>query len=158
MKNNIYGFVIKASTSKRQFCYFYKKIFSHYPQTNEIYALIEDLREYIHTSNAVQLDSPMLNIYTFNSNSFQAMVAIPISHDISSKGDIQLKKFVLGNLITTRVKGGIHTIIKSEHELKNYFDDHHLLSPAASYQLLLTNRMQETDTSKWITEVCYPVY
>jgi hypothetical protein len=42
--------------------------------------------------------------------------------------------------------------------MENYARDHKKQSPAIPYQLLVTNRLTEADTTKWITQINYPVF
>ena len=65
---------------------------------------------------------------------------------------------VLGNILTGEVKGGVYVVTQAEQELKNFVTDFRRMSPAIPYQSLITNRMQETDTAKWITRLYYPIF
>jgi hypothetical protein len=42
--------------------------------------------------------------------------------------------------------------------MKNYVEDNKKTSPAIPYQSLITNRLTETDTTKWVTKLYYPVF
>ena len=64
----------------------------------------------------------------------------------------------MGNILTGEVKGGTYTINQAEMELKNFVTDFKRISPAIPYQSLITNRLQEKDTTKWITKLYYPIY
>ena len=56
------------------------------------------------------------------------------------------------------IKGGIYTITTGEKELANYVIDYKKLSPAVGFQSLVTNRLLEADTAKWITRLYYPIF
>jgi len=86
------------------------------------------------------------------------MVAIPTKSDLQSEGKFQLKKMVLGNILMAEVKGGVHIVMKGENELTNYMDDYKKLSPAIPFQSLITDRQLETDSSKWVTRLYYPIF
>jgi len=100
----------------------------------------------------------MLNVYADNPGRYQVMVAIPTKSDLPSESGFQLKKMVLGNILVAEVKGGPATVRLGEENLQNYVDDYHKISPAIPYQSLITNRMAESDTTKWITKLYYPVF
>jgi hypothetical protein len=86
------------------------------------------------------------------------MVAIPTKTDLPSEGNFSLKKMVLGNILMAEVKGGMYTILKGEEEMTNYVNDYKKTAPAIPFQSLVTNRLVETDTSKWITRLYYPIF
>jgi len=100
----------------------------------------------------------MLNVFETGPESYEAMVAIPTKWDIPMEGNFKLKKMVLGNILVGEVKGGVKTITQQEKELAFYVTDHNKMSPAISFQSLVTNRLQEPDTSKWVTRLYYPVF
>lgn len=86
------------------------------------------------------------------------MVAIPTKKPLPSKNKFQVKRMILGNILMGEVKGGITTVINSEEQLANYVTDHKKLSPAISYQSLVTDRLMEKDSTKWVTRLYYPVF
>ncbi len=100
----------------------------------------------------------MLNVHKDGPELYEAMVALPTKSDLLSTGNFQLKKMVLGKILMAEIKGGEHTIIKGEEELTNYVNDYKKISPAIPFQSLVTNRQQESDTSKWVTRLYYPIF
>ena len=65
---------------------------------------------------------------------------------------------ILGNILEAKVVGGPATIEKGEIAMKNFAKDYGKVSPAIPFQLLVTDRNKEQDTSKWITYLKYPVF
>ncbi len=155
---NMYGFKVTEQKVTDSSLISVKQSFTHYPTTQEIYELIASLKEYIKQKSGEEVNYPMLNVYMDDSTNYQAMVAIPTKSDLASEGKFQLKKMVLGNILMAEVKGGIHSVMNGEKELTNYVNDYQKVSPAIPYQSLVTNRLAETDTSKWITRLYYPVF
>jgi hypothetical protein len=86
------------------------------------------------------------------------MVAIPLLKDIPSSEEFTIKKMILGNILETIVIGDRQTITNGFESLKNYASDYRKLAPAIPFQSLLTNRLQEKDSTKWKTRLSYPVY
>lgn len=129
---------------------------NNYPTTTEIYNLIKSLREYIFSNGATETNSPMLNIT--KDSTFNTMVAIPINRVIAPTTTFLLKKMVPGKILVTDVKGGIFSADEAMRQLTIYMDDNHLLSPAIPFQSLVTDRLKEQDTTKWITKIYFPVY
>jgi hypothetical protein len=63
----------------------------------------------------------------------------------------------LGNILMAKVCGGEASIVNAQTELNHYVSDWQKIAPAIPYQSLVTNRLTITDTTKWITELYYPV-
>ena len=135
-----------------------KKSFAQYPSTNEIYEMIDALKNYIKTKGGEQTNPPMLNVHVPGQNIYEAMVAIPVKRDLPSEGNFQVKKMVLGNILKGEIKGGYYTVRNAEKEMENYANDYKKTSPAIPFQSLVTDRRSEPDTSKWITALYYPVF
>ncbi len=90
-------------------------------------------------------------------NGYETMVAIPVDRVLDDSQDFALKKMVPGNILVAEVKGGISTVKEGEAQLENFVQDYQFVSPAIPFQSLVTNRMLEKDTSKWITKLYYPI-
>jgi hypothetical protein len=157
-EKNIYGLKIVKEKVKTPSLISIKQNFSHYPTTKEIYALIASLQEYIKKQNGEEVGHPMLNVHTGDGINYEVMVAVPTKNDLPSEGKFEFKRMVLGNILTAEVKGGSYSVENSEKELANYVNDYHKESPAIPYQSLVTNRLVEPDTAKWITGLYYPVF
>lgn len=135
-----------------------KMVFADTPSTEEIYSLINRLHSHINKHKGVIRDSAMLNITRLDEHQVQAMVAIPLLKDIPSEGDIVIKKMILGKLLQAEVVGNEEKILKGKQALKNFIDDYQMSSPAIPFETLLTNRITETDHSKWKTRLNYPIF
>lgn len=155
---NIYGMKIVKQKVTESSMISVKQTFTHYPSTREIYSMINSVKEYIQKAGGEESSFPMLHVEKEDPSIYETMVAIPTKSDLPSKDKFRLKKMVLGNILMAEVKGGIYTVIKGEEELANYVNDYKKTSPAISFQSLVTNRLQEKDTSKWITRLYYPIF
>jgi hypothetical protein len=65
---------------------------------------------------------------------------------------------IAGNILVAEVKGGPYTVTNAFNSLHDYVTDHDLQSPAIPFQSLITNRLQQPDSTKWITKIYYPIY
>ena len=129
-----------------------------YPSIEFIYNLVDQLKSYSARQSAKETGYPMLNISTSDSINYLTRVAIPVNKKLKSSGNISYKWMLGGgNILSTEVKGGFHSIDKAFKQLENYVNDHNRTAPAIPFQSLVTDRMQERDTSKWITRIYYPV-
>jgi len=157
-KKNIYGLNIVETKVKDSTLISTKKSFDHYPANKEVDELINILKQHIAANGGVIKDYPMLNIHINEENKYEAMVAIPLLKDIPVKGNIVIKKMILGNILEAKLMGGNTAIADGLNALKNYAKDYGKVSPAIPFQLLITDRNRETDTTKWVTVLKYPVF
>ena len=157
-RDKVYGLNIKRETVSIPSYISTKNSFNHYPSTQDIYEMIESLNQYIVKMGGEEIKEPMLHVEFEGADVYEAMVAIPIKNELASTDKFKLKKMILGNILTAEVKGGSYKIIAGEQEFKNYIDDYKILSPAIPFQSLITNRLIEKDTTKWITKLNYPIF
>jgi effector-binding domain-containing protein len=154
---NIYGINIRQIMVTDTLLIATKYTSATYPTTPVIYDLIQKLKKYIALNNARETNPPMLHIIQ-DSGYFKTMVAIPVDKVLPGDNNFLLKRMVPGKILVTQVKGGIHTTSEALKQLEIYIDDNHLSSPAISFESLITNRIEEPDTSKWETKIYYPIF
>ena len=157
-KENVYGMKIQKTIVKDTLMISTKFFSRKYPTTAEIYSSIKKLREYISKKGVSETNYPMLNISMTDSNNFQTMVAIPINELLKDNSNISLKRMVRGNILEAEVKGGEFTAREALTQLDNYVKDYNMDSPAIPFELLITDRSKELDTTKWITKLYYPIF
>lgn len=155
--DNVYGIVIKKGTIKDSLLITTKKVFTTEPATQNIYSLINKLRTHIHQQGARETGYPMLNIQRKDSTHFETMVAIPINKTVREQDGMVLKNLVQGKILVTEVSGGPQTVFNAFAQMETYLTDHQYESPAIPFYSLITDRITETDTTKWVTRISYPV-
>ncbi len=133
-----------------------KKIFKTYPSTEQVYEMVNDLKKYMSSNAVLPTNPPMLHVVQ-DSSVFKTMVAIPINKEIKNTDRFVIKKMVAGKILISQIDGGSASAEAAIKKIELYMDDYHLLSPAISYQSLITDRTQEKDSSKWVTKVYYPI-
>ena len=158
-KENIYGVDIRETLVKDSALISTRRKFDHYPNVQEVDSMIQSLKKYIIQNNAIEKNSPMLNVFDLGNSRYEVMTAIPVDK-VLPKTDEFAPKFLLkgGNILEVKIQGGPYTIEKGLKELENYRTDYKFDSPAIPYQLLVTDRAKEPDTTKWITRLYYPVF
>ena len=156
---NIYGFDVKETLVKDSVLISTRRTFDHYPGVQEVDAMIQSLKKYIVQNNAIEKNSPMLNVLKIDNTHYEVMTAIPVDKALPQTNEFA-PKFLLkgGNILEAQIQGGPYTIENSLKEFENYRADYKFTSPAIPYQLLVTDRAKETDTTKWITRLYYPVF
>jgi DNA gyrase inhibitor GyrI len=154
----VYGITVNKTIVKDTLLISTKKVFTAHPSTQDIYNLINKLKMYIQQQGARETGYPMLNIQQKSGGHYETMVAIPVNKVIKQQNDMVQKNLVQGNILVAEVRGGEHTVNNAFSQMENYLTDHHYESPAIPFYSLVTNRLTETDTTKWITRIYYPVF
>lgn len=130
-----------------------------YPSVVLIYNKVGELRKQIHQENAVAVDSPMMNVHPVETGGYLVTVAVPINKIIKPGKNAMINKLVKdANALEAQIKGGKNTILNGFVQLKNYQKAHRLISPAMPFESLVTNRLAEKDTAKWVTKIYCPVF
>ena len=155
---NIYGFTIRQEPVVDSILVSTFAISKDYPSTVFIYHLLDQLKEYIKNQSAKETGYPMLNINTEDSINYLTRVAIPVDKELKSSGNISYKHMLgRGKILVVEVKGGSGAINNAFYQMKNYVNDYQRVAPAIPFLSLVTDRMKEPDSSKWITRIYYPV-
>jgi hypothetical protein len=155
---NVYGLDIKNERVQYQNLVSTKQSFSHYPTTADVYGIIARLRNYIDQSGAKELFSPMLNIQRTDSTTYTAQVGLPIDRALPQKGEIITKWMMKGgNILSGEVIGGQKQIDEGDKQMQLYIIDYQRSIIAIPFQMLITDRTKEPDSTKWITRIYYPV-
>jgi hypothetical protein len=129
-----------------------------YPDNRFIYSLIDKLQKYTVLHAAKATGYPMLNIKVLDSINFEVKVALPVNKALPNSGDILQKRMLgRGNILVTEVKGGNIIANKAFIQIQKYAEDYQRTAPAIPFYSLITDRLKEPDTTKWITKIYCPV-
>ncbi|GAB2818523.1 hypothetical protein [Ferruginibacter profundus] len=155
---NIYGIEVKEIRLSDSLLISTKSSSNHQPGVDEIYGQVKKLQDYASSQGASATNSPMLNVRQIDSSHYEFMVGLPVNKQVSETADIHIKLMPPGGkMLITEIKGGPNTIRNSMKLFDIYKEDAKRTSPAIPFELLITNRAAEPDTSKWITRLYYPV-
>jgi hypothetical protein len=155
--HHIYGLDIRKEKFTTEYLVSKRKVFASSPSTEEIYALIDDIRKEIKLRGATEEDHPMFHIEPSGIDQFELLAAVPVREPFDSKSPfVTLKLLKGGNVLVTEAKGGQATANEAYRKLKQYADDHKDVNVALPFYSLITDRLAVKDTSQWITRVNYP--
>ena len=154
---NIYGIRFDITMSRDSTLAMTRGTTNSYPSEKYIYGLINELKSYIRNEGALETNHPMLDVKKINEHQYETMVAIPVNRELPGKGSIYFSRFVPWKVLTAEVKGGLKTVEEALHQMDLYISDHQLTRMAISFQSLVTNRLAQPDTTKWITRIYTPV-
>jgi hypothetical protein len=157
-KENIYEFNITNTTLTDTIFIATKILMENCPSTKNIYNLIDDLKKYIQIGGAKEKNYPILNI-TKTDSGYKTMVAIAIDRELkeNKKNFLTRMRRSKNKILTTEVEGGEGTVKRAFYEIENYMSDYNLSAPVIPFEYLVTDRMKEKDTSKWVTRIYYPI-
>jgi hypothetical protein len=155
---NVYGIKINRITTTDTLLIAAKSVLHTYPSTSDIYSLINSLRNYIRSQNASETGTPIMNVQKIDSTEFKLMVAVPTNKTLQDEGNFFFVRMIPGAFMSTEVKGGVYTVNHAFNQLQAYMNDYQKTSMAIPFNALITDRIMEPDTSKWITRLYQPVY
>lgn len=155
---NVYGFPIERTTFTDTILLatrFYSKT---YPSVETIYDHINELRKKIKDAYAIEKDFPMLNVNQTDSNNYETMIAICVNKEIAGDQNFFVSRMVpmKDRFLKTEVTGGEQSIQHAHKAMQSYMNDRFLSAPAISFEILVTDRRKEPDTSKWKTVIFQP--
>jgi len=155
---NIYGFPIVRTTFTDTILAATKFSSNGYPKTEAIYDAIDRLKKKIKAEAANEKDYPMLNVRETDSNHYETMIAICVNKEIRNEGNIFVSRMVpmKDRFLRTDVTGGPLSIQNGHEAIKGYMEDRFLSAPAIPFEILVTDRRNEPDTSKWKTTIFQP--
>jgi len=155
---HIYGIDIKKEKVKIEYLISTKKSFDRYPTTEDIYEMMSQIKKYIIREQAKEDDYPMLHISTTDSNHFVAQVAIPVNKKLPNTDIFSTKRMLKnGDILVAEITGGKNTLDSALKQIDIYASDHRYNNIAIPFQSLVTDRIIETDTTKWVTRIYYPI-
>jgi hypothetical protein len=134
-----------------------KSTFLTEPGVKEIYGMIGSLENYVVAKGAAITGNPMFHI-TIAGSVIEVMAALPISNVIEESATYRIKRMVDGHLLVAEVKAGPEKLKFLFRQFEQFKNDHQLVSPAIPFLQPVTNRLQNPDTTQWITRMCYPIF
>jgi len=157
-KENLYSFDIRESKVKDTVMIATKGTTTGWPPVAHTYSLIRKLQEHIAKQGATAVNYPMMHVSDLGNNVYETQVAIPVNRTLPETKDIFIKRMILGNILEAEVKGGYIRINAGLKMMDLYIKDYGKTPPAIPFQLIITDRLAEPDSSKWVTRLYYPVF
>ena len=157
-KENIYGISFHEVVFRDSLLISTKSITVSYPTVADIYSLLSALKKYSAAHQAQQTGNPYLNITPLNPFGFQVMTAIPVDRSIPTNNKFFHQRIPLNRFQVTRVHGGISTVNLALQQFQLYIQDYRRTLMALPFQQLITDRVAEPDTARWITDIYIPLF
>jgi len=154
----IYDIDIKKDKIPIQQAITTKRYFNQYPSTEIIYSMIDELKKYVDDQGVKQIDQPIFNVLSTEGGEFMTQVGLSIDKNIPGNDQYSTKWMMKGgNILTAEVTGDTKKIEWAETQMEQYIADNHRSIIAAPFQMFITDRRAEKDSTKWVTRLYYPV-
>jgi hypothetical protein len=157
-EKNIYGIGIRETKLKDTIIATNSGLLLTPPSTSLSCRMTSELRQQIITAGLSITGPSMLLTIRETKNKYKIMVGFPINKIPDPNTHIDIKKMIPGKLLTGTVYGGPAAINRGHEQMKKYIMDKNREEVALPYEVSVTNKCAVQDTTKWITEICYPVY
>jgi hypothetical protein len=154
---NIYGVDFRHTMSKDSTLISIVRVEAGYPSTDYIYSRIDSLRKYADANGAHAINNPFMSVTEMERGQYRVQIALSLDKTLTGNDQIVIKRFVPYKMIEGDVRGGVQAVKRGMEELLRYRDDQKLSIMALPFQILITDRRQETDSSKWVTRVTAPI-
>lgn len=115
------------------------------------------IQAYIAKTGAKCIGAPMAITLAWDSLSWDFEAAIPIDKEIKGNDQIQVKKSFAGKVLFVEYKGAYDKTYQAYIDLENYKKEKGYADAGGPWEVYITDPMAEPDTSKWITEIYFPV-
>jgi effector-binding domain-containing protein len=116
-----------------------------------------EIQAFIAKNGAKMAGAPMAITLAWDSLSWDFEAAIPIDKEIAGNNNIQIKKSYAGKVLFVEYKGAYDKTYQAYIDLENYKKEKGYVDAGGPWEVYLTDPMVEPDTSKWITEIYFPV-
>lgn len=154
----VYGFEIVLEKVKDSILMTTQKNFKDTPSTAQVYKMVNLLQQHIEQNNGIINGDPMVNITNLGEQTIFVQVGLPIEKSIPEGIGFRIKKMVLGNILSTQVKGDNHSVYLAFKETENFVHDNSKESPAMPFIVYNTNRFIQKDSAVWVSTIYYPIY
>lgn len=156
-QDNLYGYNFHVGSTSDTLLVAFKGSTSNYPDTKTVYNSIFKLQQYVGSKGGKQIAPPMLNITEQDNNSYSYMIALPVDKAIDAAPPYLYRRLVAGNFLITKVTGGEATVNNALSMMQLYINDYGKTPIAIPFRRLITDRLSNPDSTRWETEIYFPI-
>jgi hypothetical protein len=157
-KENIYGISFHETIFRDSFLISSKTFQANYPNVSIIYSQLNKLKQYSTVHQARQTGNPFMNVTPMNPSGYQLMTALPLDRQIPAGEQFFNQRIPMNHFYVIRVQGGNAAVGHAMHQFQLYIQDYQRTVMALPFQQLITDRSAEQDTTRWITDIYYPLF
>lgn len=157
-KENIYGISFEIIIFRDSLLLSTKSFQKNYPSVSTVYAQINSLKKYGATHQAKQTGIPLMNLTPLDSTGYQLLTALPVDREVPASTQFFNQNIPLNRFWVIRVHGGMASVDEAIHQFQLYVQDYQRIVMALPFQKLITDRSAEPDTSRWVTDIYFPLF
>jgi len=157
VQKNLYGVTFREGSTTDTYLAAMRIMFPAYPTTKETYGMIGSIQAYIRENGAKQTSYPIMNIDHIDSG-WRTTVSVPTDIPLKGKGPVYFMRLIPAKFLIADVQGGDSTVEAAVKGMNNYILDYRRTVMAMPYRTLVTDRIEQPDTSKWLTRIYCPVF
>lgn len=157
-KENIYDISFRETMFRDSFLISLKSFQKDYPDVATVYAALNNLKKYSAAHHARPTGNPLMNLTPLNPAGYQLMTALPVDRQLPENGQFFNQRIPLNHFLVTRVQGGNASVDHAIHQFQLYIQDYQRVVMALPFQQLITDRSAEPDTSRWVTDIYFPLF
>jgi hypothetical protein len=154
---NVYGMTIYKTTVHDTLMVSARFTSPAYPTTAQLYAYFDTLKHTIIKQKALPVGFPIMNLRKMPDGSFETQTGMPTARLLKNDGKILALRMPPGLFMTADIKGGAYTVDEAMRQLDLFIQEYNRIKIATGFQILITDRRQEPDTTKWITKIKIPI-
>jgi hypothetical protein len=154
---NVYGFTIYKTTVRDTLLLSARFTSPHYPTTAQLYSYFDTLKQSIIKQKASGVGFPIMNLRKMPDGSYETQTGMPTDRLLKNDGKILALRMPPGLFMTADIRGGALTVDEAMRQLELFIQEYNRIKIATGFQILITDRRSEPDTTKWITKIKIPI-
>jgi effector-binding domain-containing protein len=125
--------------------------------SNQMAKMYTTLESILQKAKTLPNGHPFCIFPAYSETSMDMVCAVPVSPDAKLPSKYPIQQTPGGKVVKAIHKGSYDNLETAHKEIATYIDFKKLEIAGAPWEVYVTDPMAEADTSKWVTEVYYPV-
>ncbi len=125
--------------------------------SDKLAELYKDIMVFAAISGMNQSGAPLAYYHQYTPEKVVLEAAIPVEGNLSADGRIMLKKKPAEKVVKGLFMGEYSQTEEMHISIGNYIEQANLMMTGSPYEVYITDPTTEADTTKWKTEVYYPI-
>ncbi len=125
--------------------------------SDKLAELYRDIMIFATVNNMTQSGPPMAYYHSYGTDKIILEAAIPMEGNLKEDGRIFLKEKKAGKAISAIFYGNYENTASIHEKIEAYLEASKTKMSDAPYEIYITDPAIETDTSKWRTDIVYPI-
>jgi hypothetical protein len=154
---NVYGMTIYKTTVHDTLMVSARFTSPEYPTTAQLYGYFDTLKKSVIKQKGLPVGFPIMNLRKMPDGRFETQTGMPTNRLLRNDGKILALRMPPGLFMTADIRGGAYTVDEAMRQLDLFIQEYNRVKIATGFQILITDRRHEPDTTKWITKIKIPI-